>query len=357
MNYAIILAGGVGSRFWPLSRNLEPKQFLEVCSKTPLLTQTFKRIESFTSSKNIYIAANSLHKAKISECLRGFSVSPHNIFLEPEAKNTFAPIGSLSARINSLDKQAVIAVIPCDHFIKQKGKFLRLLRKGLEIAKFDHIVTMGVRPTRAETGYGYIKASARINKSACLRADAFIEKPGIEKARRFLKDKKYFWNSGIFIFKAAVLLEEIKKLKPAAYKTIMKLSHSSSETAKHWHALPSLSIDYAIMEKTRRMVLLPADFSWVDMGSWQAIEEIIGKDRNNNIFKGNCIDLESKNSLVWGHSRLVATVGLNNIVVVDTPDALLVCAKDKTQNVKKLAEIVKLHKTQKPNHGKLRDLS
>lgn len=338
MNYAIILAGGIGSRFWPLSRSVEPKQFLEVCSKTPLLAQTLKRTRSLIPVKNIYLAANKLHRKRILQCLRASSLPAYNIFLEPEAKNTFAPIGLLSARIYSLDKKAVVAVLPCDHFIKDKERFLRLLKRGLEIADSGYIVTMGIRPTRPETGYGYIRARGKIKQSGCLRARAFIEKPDIKKAKRFLNDKRYFWNGGIFIFKAEVLLQEIRKFMPNAFKSLMKLAGSPAAIAKEWHLLPSLSIDYAIMEKTKKMALLPADFGWVDVGSWQAVEEVIGKGRNNNIFKGNCIDLESKNSLVWGQKRLVATVGLNNIVIVDTPDALLVCAKDKTQEVKRLVQ-------------------
>ncbi len=338
MNYAIILAGGVGSRFWPLSRSVEPKQFLEVCSKKPMITQTILRIRKCIVGKNIYLAANKLHKAKILQCLKGISAKT---FFEPEGKNTFAPIGFLSAKIYSFDKEAVIIVLPCDHFIKNEAKFLCSLKKGIEIALQGYIVTMGIRPSRAETGYGYIRASSKIDRSGCLRAQAFIEKPDIKKAQRLLNDKRYFWNGGIFIFKASVLVEEIKKLMPAAFKTILKLTQGSSAISRHWHMLPSLSIDYAIMEKTKRMALLPVDFGWVDLGSWQAVAEIIGKDRNNNVFKGNCIDLESKNSLVWGQERLIATVGLKDVVVVDTPDALLVCAKDKTQEVKKLAQSLK----------------
>jgi len=351
MNYAIILAGGVGSRFWPLSRSLEPKQFLEVCSKKPMLAQTLGRVRGCIPAKNIYLAANKLHKAKISKCLKGLSVSARNLFLEPEAKNTFAPIGVLSARIYSMDKEAVVLVLPCDHIIKQKDKFLRLIKRGMEIARQNYIVTLGIRPIRPETGYGYIRTAGRIGKSRSLRAQAFIEKPTLKKAKQLIRNGRYFWNGGIFIFKAAVLLEEIKKFTPAAFKKITKLAQSSLATKKQWHALPKVSIDYAIMERTKRMALLPADFGWVDVGSWQAVAEVIGKDRNNNIFKGNCLDLESKNSLVWAHSRLVATIGLDNIVIVDTPDALLVCAKKKTQDVKKLVQKLQQKKFLKEKKG------
>jgi mannose-1-phosphate guanylyltransferase/mannose-6-phosphate isomerase len=346
MNYAIILAGGIGSRFWPLSTELEPKQFLEFCSKTPMLTQTLERARRCIPNKNIYLAANKLHRVKITRCLKALSVSANNIFFEPTAKNTFAPIAFLSARIYSRDKEAVIVVLPCDHFIKDKEKFSRLIKKGLEVARQDYIVTLGVRPTRPETGYGYIWAAGKINKSAGgLRVQAFIEKPNIQKARQFLRQKRYFWNSGIFIFKAAVLLQEIEKFMPAAFRRIMKLTKApAAAITKYWHGLPSLSIDYAIMEKTRKMVLLPADFGWVDVGSWQAVEEVIGQDRKNNIFKGSCIDLESRNLLVWGHDRLVATVGLDNLVIVDTPDALLVCAKNRTQDVKRLVQKLQYRK-------------
>jgi mannose-1-phosphate guanylyltransferase len=345
MNYVIILAGGIGSRFWPLSRDIEPKQFLEVYSKTPMLAQTLKRIEGFVASENIYVAANRLHKDKISQSLSDFCLPKKNVFLEPEGKNTLAPIGFLSHKINRIHKDAVIMVLPCDHFIRDKKKFQKFLKKATDIARQGYIVTMGIKPVRPETGYGYLESAEKIKGLECLCVKKFIEKPALDVAKKIFRNKKYYWNGGMFIFRADTLLNEIKRLCPQVYRIISK--ERESEVKALWRKLPSLSIDYGVMEKTRRIVLLPADFGWVDVGSWQAVAGLIVKDRNNNIFKGNCVDLESKNSLVWGHRRLVATVGLNNIVIVDTPDALLVCAKDKTQDVKRLVEKLKIKNAKK----------
>jgi mannose-1-phosphate guanylyltransferase len=338
MNYAIILAGGTGTRFWPASRGMEPKQFLEVCSKTPMLAETVKRIKGLMAERNVYIAANRLHRNKISRCLKTFCLPKNNVFLEPEGKNTLAPIGFLTWKISKVNKDAVIIVLPCDHFIKDKAKFQKTFKKAVTVARQGYIVTLGVRPSRPETGYGYLESSGKIKGLGCLGVKRFVEKPNLGVAKKIFRNKKYYWNSGMFIFRADTFLNELRRWAPQVYRIVS--AESEKKVKILWKKLPSLSIDYGVMEKTDKIALLPTDFGWVDLGSWQAVEEVIGKDRNNNIFKGNCVDLESQSSLVWGQKRLVATAGLHNIVIVDTPDALLVCAKDKTQDVKKLVQLM-----------------
>lgn len=346
MNHAIILAGGVGSRFWPLSRESQPKQFLNICSDRPMIEETVRRIYPLVKKENIYIAANRGHNQKIRECQHGLKIVSRNFLFEPEGKNTLAPIAVLSQKINNRDPDAVVVVLPSDHLIKDAKRFVKLLRQGITICKKGYIVTLGIKTTRPETGYGYIKAKVKAKvkvKNKILRffkVDKFIEKPTLAKAKKFISDKGYFWNSGVFIFRANVILGEIKRFTPEVYKIIMSIN-SRCDFNKLWHTLPSISIDYAIMEKTDKTVVLPADCGWTDLGNWQSLAEVIATDRCGNIFKGNCLDLESKSTFVWAGKRLVATLGLKDTIIVDTPDALLVCTRDRAQDIKKIVELLK----------------
>lgn len=338
MNCAIILAGGVGSRFWPLSRQLEPKQFLNIYSKRSMLEETVNRLGGLVSNRDIYIATNKLHIRNIKKCLKGLGISLRNTLLEPEAKNTFAPIAFLSYKINNEHPDAVIAVLPSDHFVKDKKKFCKLLTRAIKIANQGFLVTLGIPPDKPETGYGYIKAGERLKDFYLVKK--FIEKPGLAKARKFIKEKGYYWNNGIFVFKPVVLLEEIRKLMPKAYSIITRMQNKK-DIERLWFKFPCISFDYAIMEKTKKGVVLPAGYGWSDLGSWQALETMIKKDKNGNIFQGKCIDLGSRNSLVWSDKRVVATLGLDNLIIADTKDALLVCLKNRTQDIKKIVEILK----------------
>lgn len=338
MNHAIILAGGSGTRFWPLSTEAEPKQFLNICSEEPMIGQAIKRIGGLIEKQNIHIATNKIYHKKIRRCLKGLNIPAGNILFEPQARNTFAPIGLLAAKIYKRDKDAVMLVFPSDHYIKNNSRFINALQKAIHLAKKGFIVTLGAAPDRPETGYGYIKAKSK--KKNYYLIERFVEKPEIAAAKRFIKDKGYYWNTGIFVFKAEVLLEEIKKFMPLDWRLLIKINDNKSLNIL-WPRLKPISVDYAIMEKTKRMALLPVDFGWTDLGSWEAIGGFLKKDKNGNISIGNCIDLSSKNTLCWSNDRILATIGLENIVIVNTDNATLVCAKGKTQEVKKLIGILK----------------
>lgn len=338
MNYAIILAGGSGTRFWPLSTELEPKQFLNICSDRPLIENTIERIGGLIKNENIYIATNKIYHSKISGCLQGLNILNKNLLFEPKARNTFAPISLLASRIYNKDKDAVILVLPSDHYIKNTALFVNTLKKAIAFANKGFIVTLGVKPARPETGYGYIKIRSR--KEGFYLVDKFIEKPDFESAVKFVRDGSFYWNAGIFIFRAGTLLGEISKLMPVDYNFLMKIKDSKS-LKEIWPRLTSISIDYAIMEKTKAMALIPADFGWSDLGSWEAVEEFLKKDKNGNISIGNCIDLGSRNTLCWSSNRILATIGLDNLIIVNTDKATLVCAKDKAQEVKKLVGLLK----------------
>lgn len=345
MNYAIILAGGIGSRFWPLSRESKPKQFLEICSGKPMIEETICRISSLIDKNRIYVATNKKYSRKLNTHLKPLGIKENNILLEPVGKNTFIPISLLSKLIFNKDSEAIIIVTPSDHFIKNKNRFLRNLKIGIKAAELGHIVTLGVIPHRAETGYGYIKVKNAffVKGNKVYRADNFIEKPSLNIAKKLIQNKKYYWNSGTFIFKAEVLLDEIKRLHPNIYKAIEKIS-IKDDIYKCWLNFPSISIDYAIMEKTKKLILVPETSGWIELGSWRAVEEVSKKDKFGNISKGRHIDLGSKNIIVWAEkgNKIVATLGLKNIIVVDTKGALLVCAKDKTQDVKQIIKKVEL---------------
>jgi len=347
MNYAIVLAGGSGTRFWPLSRQSEPKQFLNICSDKSLLVQTFQRIYPLIRKENIFIAANKMHKPRLEEIIRNSKIPLKNIFFEPKAKNTLAPIAVISKILCDSDRSAVIAVLPSDHFIKDGKKFVKGLKEGLESAKKGNIATLGILPTRPETGYGYIKVEAK-TKSGQLhyRVEKFMEKPDFLKAKQFIKDSRYYWNAGIFIFRPDIILGEIRKLMPKTYAVILQIKNKQDLT-RLWAKLPAISFDYAVMEQTKKAVVLPVDCGWSDCGSWQAIAELLKKDKQGNIFRGKCLDLGSKNSFVWSDNRLVATLGLDDTIVINTRDALLVCPKQRAQDVKKIVQIFKQNKYKK----------
>lgn len=348
MNHTIILAGGIGSRFWPLSTQIAPKQFLNLFSDNSLLSECLERINILIPRRNIYIATNKIYKEKIKYCVKKFGIPFENFLFEPQVKNTLAPIGLLSHWISNKDKEAIILVLPSDHFIKDKEKFLKTLKRAIIIAKQGYIVTLGIIPKRPETGYGYIKIKSKVKrqKSKVYEIDRFIEKPSLQKAKKFIKDRRYYWNGGIFIFKAKVLLDEIERFNFRSYKIMMKIKNKN-DLNKFWDKFPSVSIDYAIMEKTKRLSLVTADCGWVDLGSWRAVEEIIKKDKNGNIFKGKHIDLGSKNTTVWSEKRPVVTLGLKNIVIVDAEQGLLVCEKNRAQDIKKIVQILKQKKLKK----------
>jgi mannose-1-phosphate guanylyltransferase/mannose-6-phosphate isomerase len=337
MNYAIILAGGTGTRFWPLSRQQKPKQFLRIYSNKAMIEETTRRVTRLVDRNNIYIATNKIYYKKFRSYSKKLHIPPKNLFFEPQVKNTLAPIGLLTKRIFKQDKKAVIVVLPSDHYIKYESRFLSILRQGICVARDGYIVTLGIKPDRPETGYGYIKVKSK--KQKVYDVDKFIEKPPLPKAKRLIKDKSYYWNSGIFIFKAKTLLEEIKKLVPRQYGIMVKINNSQ-DLNRLWSKFNSISIDCAVMEKTRKIALIPADFGWNDLGSWQSMEFLAKKDKNGNIFKGNCIDIGSKNIFAWSSDRILATLGLDNIIIVDTKDALLVCAKERTQDIKKIVQML-----------------
>lgn len=342
MNYAVILAGGVGSRFWPFSRELEPKQFMKIIGESSLLQAAIQRLKGIIQPRRIYIVTNNIYFYEVKAQVAKFRIPDKNIILEPEGKNTAPAIGLCAKLIGRFDKDALLLVLPSDHYIKNVKNFRNTLNKTIYAARNNLLVTIGIKPNAPSTGYGYIKAGKKKKGYICV--EKFLEKPDLAKAEKYLKDKNFYWNSGMFAWKAGVFLEETKKYLPRLYASLRQIN-SVNDIPKVWPAIKPISVDYGIMEHSKRIALIAADFYWTDLGSWDALSEVFLKDKKGNIFNGDTLDLDSRGVCVFSRgNRLISTVGIKNMVIADTPDALLVCDRNKTQDVKRLVEKLKLLK-------------
>jgi len=343
MTYAVILAGGVGSRFWPFSRELEPKQLMKIIGSLSLLQATIQRLKGVVDARCVYIITNNIYFYEVKAQVAKFGIPDTNIILEPQGKNTAPAVGLCAKLISQLDKEAVLLVLPADHYIKNTDNFKKALKKAIACARKDFLVTIGIKPSAASTGYGYIKIKSKVSiqKSKVYTVDKFLEKPNSDKAKEYLKDKSFFWNSGMFIWKASVFLGEVRKYLPKLYANL-QLINSVNDIAKIWPKIEAISVDYGIMERSRRIALIPADFYWTDLGSWDALAEIFPKDKKGNITNSNTLNVDSHGVCVFARgNRLVSTIGVNNMVIADTPDALLVCDRGRAQEVKQLVEKLK----------------
>ncbi|MDD5097712.1 MAG: mannose-1-phosphate guanylyltransferase/mannose-6-phosphate isomerase [Candidatus Omnitrophica bacterium] len=339
MNYAVILAGGVGSRFWPFSRELEPKQFMKIIGEASLLQATIQRLKGVVEPKRVYIITNNIYFYEVKAQISKFGIPDANIILEPQGKNTAPAVGLCAKLISRLDQDAVLLVLPSDHYIKNIENFKKTIKKAIACARKNFLVTIGIKPSAPSTGYGYIKVDGKKNEH--IAVEKFLEKPDLKNAKKYFKDKKFFWNSGMFIWKASVFLEETKKYLPKLYANLQRIN-SVNDIPKIWPKIEPISVDYGIMERSRRIALIPADFYWTDLGSWDALAEIFPKDKKGNIANNDILNVDSQGVCVFSRgNRLVSTIGVNNMVIADTPDALLVCDRNRTQDVKQLVERLK----------------
>lgn len=350
--YALILAGGVGSRFWPFSRILEPKQFINILGNESLLQNTVSRLKGLVRADKIYIITNRSYFYEVKKQIEKFNIPDVNILLEPEGKNTTPAIGLCAQLILKTNPGGMLIALPADHYIKDVDSFKKTIKAAAIYAQDNYLVTIGIKPKSAATGYGYIKVGHRIDSS--LRAGSakqysfkvhrFLEKPNLKKAQEYVKNKDYFWNSGIFVWKAAVFMDEVKKYLPDLFHQL-KAINSLEDIPRVWPKIKPISVDYGIMEHSRRIALVPAHFEWSDLGSWDALQELLPKDKEGNVIQADSIDHDSKGICAFSRAdRLIATIGLKDIIIADTPDALLVCDKDRAQEVKKIVDKLKLSK-------------
>lgn len=338
----LIMAGGKGERFWPKSRERLPKQFLNMVNEEKTMIQlTVERVLSIIRKENIYVITNVNYKDLIYEQLP--YIPTENIIFEPVGKNTAPAIGLGAIFANQKYEDALMAVLPSDHLIYPIDNFIQNLNKCFEIAEQEeNIVTIGIKPGYPETGYGYIKCED--NKSIVSKVCKFTEKPNIEMARKYIREGNYLWNSGIFVWKISTILKNIEIFLPKIYEGLVKIKEQNFERdiiAKEFNEFHSESIDYGVLEKADSIYVIKSGFTWDDVGSWKALERIVKSDKNGNIVNGKNIAINTKNSIINGKDRLIATVGLDNIVVVDTEDVLLIADKNSLPEIKKVIEEIK----------------
>ena len=343
----IILSGGAGTRLWPLSWGDHPKQFLPLVSNKTMIQETLLRLKGLELGAPI-ISCGEGHRFMVAQQIGEISEEKPTILLEPMAKNTAPAIAAACCAAMKQDKDAVVIVLPSDHVIADIQAFQKAVKAAAVNAENGYLVTFGIVPTFPATGYGYVKASGT-EADGAYTLEKFVEKPCLEKAQEYLASGEYAWNSGMFVFKAAAFLEELKEFNPemAALST-EAFEKAATETdfirlnSEAFGKIKGDSIDYAVMEKTQKGRVVKLNAGWDDVGSWSALYDISQKDENQNVLKGDdIITLDTTSSYIRGGKRTIATIGLDDVVIVDSDEALLVAAKGKIQDVKKIAEQIK----------------
>jgi mannose-1-phosphate guanylyltransferase/mannose-6-phosphate isomerase len=340
--YPVLLAGGTGSRLWPISRELYTKQLVNLVGADSLIQGTIKRLLPEVEADRVRIVCGEEHFYEIARHLEEIDVpSNGKIITEPCGRNTAPAILLAALNILRTEKDAVLLIFPSDHVIRDAAGFRDRLKKALFLAKKNYIVTFGIKPTSPETGYGYIEGDRAVSKDA-LAIKRFVEKPDEKTAKRYVKAGNYFWNSGMFAFKASVLIKEFRTHEPAMLKKLQQIvSKGTAISADKYCELPDISIDYAIMEKTRKGVVLPADFGWSDIGSWKSLYDFLPKGDNDNVVEGDVILQETRNCFIRGDNRLIVANDLEDIVVVETPDTVFVSDLNTSKNVKSIVSELK----------------
>ena len=348
---AIIMAGGKGERFWPKSRLNLPKQFLSLTGDGKTMIQlTVERIRPLVELEDIYIATNSNYKELVKEQLPG--IPEENILCEPVGRNTAPCIGLGAVHIAKKNEDAVMIVLPSDHLIKNNEVFADTFKKACDVAEAgSNLVTVGITPNYPETGYGYINYNKDSKNGDSFAVEGFVEKPDLETAKSYLAAGTYLWNSGMFVWKVSTILDCFKAFMPSTYEGLLKIKEAIGTAdeeevlLKEFPNLESQSVDYGIMEKASNIYTFPGDFGWDDVGSWLAVGRIKDNDENGNVITGNVVAVNTKDCVIEGADKLIATVGLRDIVVVDTKDATLITTKENAGEIKQV--LAKLRKAGK----------
>ena len=348
----VILSGGSGTRLWPLSRELYPKQLLPLVGIHTMLQDTVTRLSGIDGVEAPLIVANDTHRFMIAEQMRQIGVKPVAIMLEPVGRNTAPAVAVAALHASSQRKDPVLLVLPADHVIKNVASFQAAVAAGGRLAKQGRLITFGIVPTGPEIGYGYIKKGKTLGaKDSAYAVDRFVEKPDLTTATKYVSSGSYLWNSGMFMFKASAFLKELRRFAPAMLAACTKAYEASARDLdflrlgkEAFAACPADSIDYAVMEKTVSAAVISLDAGWSDVGSWASLWGVHPRDRSGNAIAGDVIATDMKNSLIHAGSRLVAAIGLKDVVIVETADAVLVAHKEHSQKVKQVVDDLKREK-------------
>lgn len=345
----VILSGGSGTRLWPLSRSQYPKQFLPLASNLTMLQETYCRLNGVEGLQKPIVVCNEDHRFMVAEQLREVDAQPRAIILEPMGRNT-APAVALASLAAASDD--ILLVLPSDHVIADVDAFQQAVKQAQILAEQGYLVTFGIVPSHPETGYGYIKSSTAI-KSGAFHVEVFVEKPNLETAEKYLASGDYFWNSGMFAFKVEIFLKELATFSPKILSVCQDAYHSARFDFDFvriepdiFSACPSDSIDYAVMEKTTLAAIIPLNAGWNDVGSWSALWDVTQKDALGNAIKGDVMIVDSHNSLIYSESKLVAAIGVQDLIIIETDDAVMIASKDRVQDVKVMVE--KLKRAKRP---------
>lgn len=351
-NCILIMAGGKGTRFWPKSTEDKPKQFLNIIGDKTMLQQTFERVSDKYEASHIFVVTCEKYKSIVLEQLP--DLYKDNIIIEPSAKSTSACILLSSLYINQIFPNANIIELPSDHLIKNTKGFLKAINIATEFInkKQDCIITLGIKPNRPETGYGYIRVHNNQfvnNKTDIISVERFIEKPNLIKAKEYIQDGKYFWNSGIFIFNVSYILKMIKENLPNTYNALKNIPiytdmHYMDILKDKYNQCEEMPIEYSVMEKCNSMYVIPSNFEWDDIGTWSSIQRYIKPDQFSNIIKGNVETINSHNNIVHADDKNIVLLGVNDIFVIDSKDTIIVGRKDELSKVHELKSIIEKRK-------------
>ncbi|HBH18106.1 MAG TPA: mannose-1-phosphate guanylyltransferase/mannose-6-phosphate isomerase, partial [Cyanobacteria bacterium UBA9579] len=355
--FGVILAGGSGSRLWPLSREMHPKQLLKLNNESTLFQSTFLRLAQVIPGSNIVTVTNQKHarevKMQLNELQQSLGLAKNpDIIAEPVGRNTAPAIGLsvlyILKKLAEKDADPVILIAPSDHLVKCQGEFTEAIIKGADLARAGYIVTFGIKPERPDTGFGYIRTSKDTTISnvvdVAMKVEEFKEKPDLPTAQEYCAQGNYYWNGGIFMFKASTMLNELERYSKEVFDGVLNCpftEENSTVSYDDYIKIPDISIDYAVMEYSKLITLIPLDCGWNDLGSWHAIYETAQKDERENFISGNVLDIDSENSLIYGTSKFISTIGLKDVVIIETEDAILACNKNRTQDVKKVFDYLK----------------
>ncbi|NNF99847.1 MAG: mannose-1-phosphate guanylyltransferase/mannose-6-phosphate isomerase [Desulfobacteraceae bacterium] len=340
--YPVLLAGGSGTRLWPVSRELFPKQLVKFIGQDSLVQNTVKRLTPVLDPENVRIVCGKEHYHEMARHLELIGISAASkIYSEPCGRNTAPAILFAVLQILKSDKDAILCIFPADHVIGDIPKFHDKLNAAISLARQGHIVTFGIQPGYPETGYGYIEGESAMDHGA-LKLKRFVEKPDKATAEKYIEAGSFFWNAGMFTFRASVMLEEFRLHQSDLCEKLTSILEQGSQiSAVDYRRLENISIDYAIMENTERGVVLPSDFTWSDIGSWKSLYDFLAKDQNANVLDGDIITQNTKNCFIMGAGRLVATNNVDNLVIVDTPDSVFISDIDSSRDVKSIVSELK----------------
>ncbi len=350
--YAVIMAGGVGSRFWPRSRQRTPKQLLEIIGSCTMLQNTVSRIESLVPAERILVVTNQLQHAAVQQQLS--ALPSKNIIVEPIGRNTAPCIGLAACQVRRSDPNAVMVVLPADHIIRNTDEFLGVLEIAQRVAvETDGLITIGIKPTHPETGYGYIQIDEEHSdrnpyfSHGVYRVKTFAEKPNLETAERFLESGDFLWNSGMFVWKASAILSEIEVHLPDLYAELMNVDaasdspHYKESLEKAYGLIRSISVDYGVMEKAGNVFVIKGDFGWSDVGSWDEVVRLSPRDAEGNSLRGKVILRDALRNYIDAGDKVVAAVGVEDLIIITTDDAILVCKKGSSQDVKEVVDYIR----------------